>query len=98
MSTAAGTDGPPRRPTVFPTHRGRRTRAVIDHAARMILARKGIPATTVTDIAAEACRSAASFYNYDDPKEAMVCRWNLRFRDKTNAYYRASYSRGGPSN
>jgi AcrR family transcriptional regulator len=48
---------------VFPTHRGRRTQAAIDNAARAVIARKGILATTIADIAAEAGRSAASFYN-----------------------------------
>jgi AcrR family transcriptional regulator len=54
---------------VFPTRRGRRTQAAIDAAARTVIARKGILATTIADIAAEAGRSAASFYNYYDSKE-----------------------------
>jgi AcrR family transcriptional regulator len=68
----------------FPTHRGRRTQAAIDTAARTVVARKGILATTIADIAAEADRSAASFYNYYDSKEAMVRQWALRFRDEAN--------------
>jgi AcrR family transcriptional regulator len=51
-------------------------------AARTVVARKGILATTVADIAAEAGRSTASFYNYYDSKEAMVREWLLRFRDE----------------
>jgi AcrR family transcriptional regulator len=51
-------------------------------AARTVIARKGILATTVADIAAEAGRSTASFYNYYDSKEAMVRDWALRFRDE----------------
>jgi AcrR family transcriptional regulator len=51
-------------------------------AARTVIARKGILATTIADIAAEAGRSAASFYNYYDSKEAMVRQWALRFRDE----------------
>ena len=39
---------------------------------------------TIADIAAEAGRSAASFYNYYDSKEAMVRQWALRFRDEAN--------------
>ena len=84
MSTAAQ---PKRRPGQFgdlPTHRGRRTQAAIDMAARTVIARKGILATTIADIAAEAGRSAASFYNYYDSKEAMVRQWALRFRDEAN--------------
>jgi AcrR family transcriptional regulator len=74
----------PDRPAQFPTHRGRRTQAAIDAAARTVIARKGILATTIADIAAEAGRSAASFYNYYDSKEAMVQQWALRFRDEAN--------------
>lgn len=66
----------------FPTQRGRQTQAAIDAAARTVIARKGILATTIADIAAEAGRSAASFYNYYDSKEAMVRQWALRFRDE----------------
>lgn len=69
---------------VFVTHRGRRTQAAIDAAARTVVARKGILATTIADIAGEAGRSAASFYNYYDSKEAMVRQWALRFRDEAN--------------
>ncbi|CAM4382382.1 HTH-type transcriptional repressor KstR2 [Mycobacterium basiliense] len=68
----------------FPTHRGRQTQAAIDAAARRVIARKGILATTIADIAAEAGRSAASFYNYYDSKQAMVRQWALRFRDEVN--------------
>lgn len=80
--TAAADESPPA--TQFPTHRGRRTHAAIDAAARTVVARKGILATTIADIAAEAGRSAASFYNYYDSKEAMVRQWALRFRDEAN--------------
>lgn len=62
----------------FPTQRGRRTQAAIDAAARTVVVRNGILATTVADITAEAGRSAASFYNYYDSKEAMVRQWALR--------------------
>lgn len=68
----------------LPTHRGRQTQAAIDAAARAVVARKGILAATVADIAAEAGRSTASFYNYYDSKEAMVRQWALRFRDEAN--------------
>jgi AcrR family transcriptional regulator len=83
LSTAAEPqeEGSPAR---FPTHRGRRTQAAIDTAARTVVARKGILATTIADIAVEAGRSAASFYNYYDSKEAMVRQWALRFRDEAN--------------
>jgi AcrR family transcriptional regulator len=74
-------DLPPRR-APLPTNRGRRTQAAIDTAARTVIVRKGILTTTVADIAAEAGRSTASFYNYYDSKEAMVREWALRFRDE----------------
>ncbi len=73
---------------VQPTVRGRQTQAAIDEAARTVIARKGILATTVADIATEAGRSTASFYNYYDSKEAMVAQWAMRFR--TEAQERVS--------
>jgi AcrR family transcriptional regulator len=60
------------------------TQAAIDAAARSVIARKGVLAATVADIAAEAGRSPASFYNYYDSKEAMVREWAVRFRDEAN--------------
>jgi AcrR family transcriptional regulator len=72
-------------------------RPPLDQAARTVVARKGILATTISDIAAEAGRSAASFYNYYDSKEAMVRQWALRFRDEANERAR-SVTRHGLSN
>ncbi|CAJ1509665.1 TetR/AcrR family transcriptional regulator [[Mycobacterium] burgundiense] len=80
-----------------PTRRGRATQAAIDAAARTVIARKGILAATVADIAAEAGRSTASFYNYYDSKEAMVRAWALRFRDEANERAQAA-TRHGLSN
>jgi AcrR family transcriptional regulator len=74
----------PTRRTPLPTNRGRRTQAAIDTAARTVIARKGILAVTIADIAAEANRSTASFYNYYDSKEAMIREWALRFRDEVS--------------
>lgn len=73
---------PRRERPVLPTARGRQTQAAIDAAARTVVARKGILATTVADIATEAGRSTASFYNYYDSKEAMVRDWAIRFQDE----------------
>src|SRR6202171_5491739 len=81
----------------LPTVRGRQTQAAIDVAARAVIARKGILATTIADIAAEAGKSTASFYNYYDSKEAMVREWALRFRDEANERSR-SVTRHGLSN
>jgi AcrR family transcriptional regulator len=91
VSIAADSTG---RPAQFPTHRGRSTQAAIDVAARKVVARKGILATTIADIAAESGRSAASFYNYYDSKEAMVRQWALRFRDEANERARSVTGHG----
>jgi AcrR family transcriptional regulator len=81
----------------FPTVRGRQTRAAIDAAAREVIARKGVLATTISDIATHAGRSTASFYNYYDSKEEMVREWALRFRDEANERAK-SVTRHGLSN
>lgn len=80
-----------------PTARGRQTQAAIDAAARTVIARKGILAATVADIAAEAGRSTASFYNYYDSKEAMVREWALRFHAEAQQRA-AAVTRHGLSN
>ncbi len=85
----------PRQP--LPTVRGRQTQAAIDAAARAVIARNGILATTVSDITTQARRSTASFYNYYDSKEAMVRVWALRFRDEANERAK-SVTRHGLSN
>jgi AcrR family transcriptional regulator len=78
----------------LPTLRGRQTRAAIDAAARAVITRKGILATTISDIAAEAGKSTASFYNYYDSKEAMVREWAVRFRDEARERSRAAAKPG----
>jgi AcrR family transcriptional regulator len=78
----------------LPTVRGRQTQAAIDAAARAVVARKGILATTVADIAGEAGKSTASFYNYYDSKEAMVREWAVRFRDEARERSRAAAEPG----
>ncbi|MGX9789258.1 TetR/AcrR family transcriptional regulator [Mycobacterium sp. MMS18-G62] len=78
----------------LPTLRGRQTQAAIDAAARAVISRKGILATTISDIAAEAGRSTASFYNYYDSKEAMVREWAVRFRDEARDRSRAAAEPG----
>jgi AcrR family transcriptional regulator len=78
----------------LPTLRGRQTQAAIDAAARAVISRKGILATTISDIAAEAGKSTASFYNYYDSKEAMVREWAVRFRDEARERSRAAAEPG----
>ena len=87
----------PRQREPLPTVRGRQTQAAIDAAARAVIARKGILAATVSEIAAEAGRSTASFYNYYDSKEAMIAEWAERFRDEANQRAK-SVTRHGLSN
>ena len=94
MSTATEPDGRAGPVRAFPTQRGRRTQVAIDVAARTVIARKGILATTIADIAAEAGRSSASFYNYYDSKEAMVREWALRFREEITQRARAVTEHG----
>ena len=74
----------------LPTVRGRQTQAAIDAAARTVIARKGFLATTVSDIAVEAGKSSASFYNYYDSKESMVREWVQRFIADGKASVRAA--------
>lgn len=78
----------------LPTLRGRQTQAAIDAAARVVIARKGILAATISDIAAEAGKSTASFYNYYESKEAMVREWAVRFRDEARERSRAAAEPG----
>ncbi|WP_099021068.1 TetR/AcrR family transcriptional regulator [Mycolicibacterium palauense] len=66
----------------------------MDAAARTVVARKGILAATVADIAAEAGKSTASFYNYYDSKEDMVRQWALRFRDEAGERARGVTAHG----
>ena len=74
----------------LPTVRGRQTQAAIDAAARAVIGRKGFLATTVSDIAAEAGKSTASFYNYYDSKESMVREWVQRFLADAKGTVRAT--------
>ena len=67
-----------------------RTQAAIDAAAREVIARKGFLATTISDIAAQAGKSTASFYNYYDSKESMVREWVQRFLADARASARAT--------
>jgi len=57
---------------VLPAARGRQTQAAIDAAVRALIARKGFLATTVSDTAGEAGRSAGSSDNGYDSKKSMV--------------------------
>jgi AcrR family transcriptional regulator len=79
-----------------PTVRGRKTLAAIEAAARRIIARKGFLAMTVADIAQEAGRSPASFYNYYDSKEDLLAHWADDFRAEAKARAMVVYKHGVP--
>ena len=54
------------------TAKGRATDEAFKEAARLVFARDGYLNAKITDIAAEAGRSAASFYNYYDTKADLL--------------------------
>ena len=54
------------------TPKGRATDEAFKEAARVVFARDGYLNAKITDIAAEAGRSAASFYNYYDTKADLL--------------------------
>ena len=54
------------------TRKGRVTDEAFKDAARLVFARDGYLNAKITDIAAEAGRSAASFYNYYDTKADLL--------------------------
>lgn len=76
------------------TLRGRETRAAMEAAARRVIARKGFLATTIADIAEEAGRSPASFYNYYESKEALLAHWAEQFRAEASSRALPAYRHG----
>src|ERR1700739_4291870 len=55
-----------------PTPKGRRADGAFKEAARLVFARDGYLNAKISEIAAEAGRSAASFYNYYDTKADLL--------------------------
>src|SRR5262245_55444187 len=55
-----------------PTRKGRETDEAFRAAARKVFARDGYLNARISDIAAEAGKSVASFYNYYDTKAALL--------------------------
>jgi hypothetical protein len=83
----------------FSTSRGRRTQAAIDAAARSVIARKGILATTFSTSAAEAGKSTASFCKRScAATEPGLSDWARSYRAVKHAqqqgFYRTIYHRG----
>ncbi len=54
------------------TRKGRQTDVAFREAARAVFAREGYLNAKISDIAAEAGRSVASFYNYYDTKADLL--------------------------
>lgn len=77
-----------------PTVRGRETQAAIEAAARKVIARKGFLKMTVADIAKEAGRSSASFYNYYDSKEDLLAHWAKEFRTEATRRAQPAFESG----
>src|SRR5580698_149382 len=67
MTAAATAARPPKA-----TRKGRATDEAFRDAARVVFARAGYLNAKITDIAAEAGRSVASFYNYYDTKADLL--------------------------
>lgn len=58
-----------------------------------MIGRQGFLRTTIADIAAEAGRSSASFYNYFDTKESLLANLADEFRDEVVQRHKARYRR-----
>jgi len=65
------------------TKRGERTRESFRDGARQVIAQKGFLRMTISEIAAAAGRSPASFYNYYDSKEDLLEELADEFRADT---------------
>jgi len=79
-----------------PTIRGRVTEDAIQQAARQVIARKGFLKMTIADIASEAGRSTASFYNYYDSKEDLLGHWASQFQQEAHERALVAYRHGVP--
>lgn len=73
--------------------RGKTTEEAFKRAARTVIERQGFLRTTISDIAVEARRSSASFYNYFDTKEALLAHLADEFRDEVVQRHKSRYRR-----
>jgi AcrR family transcriptional regulator len=78
------------------TAKGRATRSAFQDAARRVIARDGYLNARLTDIAVEAGRSVASFYNYFDSKEALLADLAADFNEELQELVAAPYRKGIP--
>lgn len=79
------TDRSPAAPAERPakaTRKGRETDAAFRDAARAVFARDGYLNARISDIAAEAGKSVASFYNYYDTKAALLVALAEEFHEE----------------
>ena len=78
------------------TKRGERTRESFRAGARQVIAQKGFLRTTISEIAAAAGKSPASFYNYYDSKEDLLEELADEFRADTLKRQQIEAVRGTP--
>jgi AcrR family transcriptional regulator len=76
------------------TRKGRETDAAFRAAARTVFARDGYLSARISDIAAEAGRSVASFYNYYDTKAAVLVALAEEFHEEATELAVLSYRSG----
>lgn len=78
------------------TAKGRATRQAFQDAARRVFARSGYLNARLSDIAEEAGKSMASFYNYFDSKEALLTDLATDFDTELQAQVAEPFERGLP--
>lgn len=79
------------------TAKGRATRLAFREAGRRVFGRDGYLNARLTDIAEEAGKSVASFYNYYDGKEELLADLAANFGDELQELVAAPYRRGAPA-
>jgi AcrR family transcriptional regulator len=82
---------------IKPTAKGRATRQAFLDAARRVVARNGYLNARLSDIADEAGKSMASFYNYFDSKEALLAELATDFDAELQALVAEPFRQGLPA-
>jgi AcrR family transcriptional regulator len=85
---------PAGRPQRKATRKGRATDEAFKAAARVVFARDGYLNAKISDIAAEAGKSVASFYNYYDTKAALLITLAEEFHEEASALAALPYRKG----
>ncbi|MEU5880772.1 TetR/AcrR family transcriptional regulator [Spirillospora sp. NPDC047279] len=86
---AAGTERPAKS-----TRKGRETDQAFRDAGRTVFAREGYFKAKISDIAAEAGKSVASFYNYYDTKADLLIALAEEFHEEASRLAALSYTQG----